>query len=128
MDFAMNDWTKERDLLIEDTLAFVQRVAADAPKTTGAPKPVVASVLPPVVAEVLTPKNRLDMERAVIQRRVANFAANQKKFQQDREEYYARTMADARATQWTAPRHLATTTATAEPTVGPRTTLPPNSQ
>jgi hypothetical protein len=68
------------------------------------------------------------MERAVIQKRVADFAANQKKFQQEREEYYAKTMADARETQWTAPRHLATATATAEPKVGPRTTLPPNSQ
>jgi hypothetical protein len=95
----------------------------------------VASVLPPVVAEVLTPKNRLDMERAVIQKRVADFAANQKKFQQEREEYCTRTMADARATQWTAPRHLATDgpndvapKTTTEPTLGQRTTLPPNSQ
>jgi len=37
----------------------------------------------------------------VIQRRVADFKANQKKFQKDREEYYTRTMANARATQWT---------------------------
>jgi hypothetical protein len=42
-------------------------------------------------------------ERDLIQRRIANFKANQKKFQQDREEYYTRTMADTRANRW-APR------------------------
>jgi len=97
----MNESTRKRDLLIEETLAFVQGVAADAPKTIDLPKPVVPSVPRPFVAEVPTTKSRLDMERAVIQRRVANFKANQEKFQQEREEYYAKTMADARATQWT---------------------------
>jgi uncharacterized membrane protein len=99
MAFAMNEWTAKRDLLIEETMAFVQGAVADAPKTTDATKPVVASVPRPVAGEALTPKNRLDMERAVIQKRVADFAANQKKFQQEREEYYEKTMADARATQ-----------------------------
>jgi len=41
----------------------------------------------------------------VIQRRVANFKANQKKFQKEREEYYARTMSAARATQRTPRSH-----------------------
>jgi hypothetical protein len=54
----------------------------------------------PMAAEVPPPKDRLDREGDVIKRRVANFKANQKKFQQDREEYYTRTMANARATQW----------------------------
>jgi hypothetical protein len=48
-------------------------------------------------------KNRLDMERDIIQTRVANFKANQRKFQQEREDYCTRTMSDARATQWTPP-------------------------
>ena len=141
----MNESTRKRDLLIEETLAFVQGVAADAPKTIDLPKPVVPSVPRPFVAEVPTTKSRLDMERAVIQRRVGNFKANQEKFQQEREEYYAKTMADARATQWTPRSRNILTSAKpttddakdssgvvpktiTELTIGPRTTtLPPNS-
>jgi hypothetical protein len=48
-------------------------------------------------------KDRLDRERDVLQMRVANFKANQRKFQQEREDYCTRTMSDARATQWTPP-------------------------
>src|ERR1700694_2006859 len=40
------------------------------------------------------------MERAAIQRRVMNFKAHQDRFQRERAEYYATTMAKARATQW----------------------------
>jgi hypothetical protein len=140
----MNEWTKKRDLLVEETLAFVQGVATEPPKATDSPKPVVPSVPRPVAAEVPSPKSRLDMERAVIKKRVANFKDTQKKFQQEREEYYARTMADARATQWT-PRSRDNDKSSAghfkdgakdrgvepkaitELAVGPRTTLPPNS-
>jgi hypothetical protein len=43
------------------------------------------------------------MERADIQKRIATFKANQQRFQREREEYYATTMARARATQWTPP-------------------------
>ena len=106
----MNDWRKQRDLLIEETMAFAQRVRSDAPKKFEFPKTVAPPVSqgvstqpepvrPPMTAEVPTPKDRLDSERDVIQRRVANFKANQKKFQNDREDYYTRTMSDARATQ-----------------------------
>jgi hypothetical protein len=69
----MNEWTKKRDLLVEETLAFVQGVATEPPKATDSPKPVVPSVPRPVAAEVPSPKSRLDMERAVIKKRVANF-------------------------------------------------------
>src|SRR5258708_758846 len=68
--FVMSDWMKPRDLLIEETLAFSQRVTAD----TKVVKP--AAVVPktyeqkPVTA-TLTEKP--DMERAAIQRRVMNF-------------------------------------------------------
>jgi len=41
------------------------------------------------------------MERAEIRTRVATFKANQQRFQRKREEYYATTMAKARATPWT---------------------------
>jgi LPS O-antigen subunit length determinant protein (WzzB/FepE family) len=95
--FVMSDWMKPRDLSIEETLAFSQRVTAD----TKVVKP--AAVVPktyeqkPVTA-TLTEKP--DMERAAIQRRVMNFKAHQDRFQREREEYYATTMAKARATQW----------------------------
>jgi chlorite dismutase len=88
--FVMNEWTNKRDLLVEETLAFVQGVTTDGPET------VIAAVAP------AAQKNRLDMERAVIQRRVASFKANQERFQREQEEYYAVTMAKARTTQWTA--------------------------
>jgi hypothetical protein len=108
--FVMNEWKKELDLLVEETMAFVRSVGDDASKKidfpqTAAPREsqgVASHPEPmqlPMAAEVPTPKDRLDMERDVIQRRVANFKANQKKFQKDREEYYTRTMATARA-QW----------------------------
>jgi hypothetical protein len=103
----MHEWKKELDLLVEETMAFVQSIGADASKTIDFPQRIAptvpqteaASVHQPMAAEVTTPKDRLDRERDVIQKRVANFKANQKKFQKDREEYYTRTMATARA-QW----------------------------
>jgi hypothetical protein len=106
----MNDWRKQRDLLIEETMIFAQRVGSDAPKQFGfrnnVSQPLTPVVGPqpeqlPMATEVPIPKDRLDTERDVVQRRLANFKATQKKFQQEREEYYARTMSDARATQWT---------------------------
>ena len=103
----MNEWMNQRDVLIEETMAFVQGVTADATKTADSPKSVVPLVQSPVVGAIPSPKNRVDMERAMIQRRVADFAARQKKFQQEREEYYESTMKAARATQWAAPRQLA---------------------
>jgi hypothetical protein len=104
----MSEWTKQHDVLIEETLAFVQGVVADAPEKTYSPKSVGPSVQRPVVGEVPSQKNRIDSERAMIQRRVADFAARQQKFQQEREEYYERTMKAARATRWAAPMQLAT--------------------
>lgn len=113
---VMDEWKKQLDLLVEETMAFVRTVGDDASKKIdflqiatprekqGVPRHPGPTQLP-MAAEVSTPKDRLDGERDVIQRRVANFKANQKKFQKDREEYYARTMANARATQWTPRSH-----------------------
>jgi len=53
----------------------------------------------PVIAKDLEPTDKLEMERTVIQRRVANFKAHQERFEREREEYFATTMATARATQ-----------------------------
>ena len=99
-------------MLIEETMAFTQRLGTDTPKQfefpNAIPHPLSSGVAIqpeprqlPRATEVPTPKDRLDTERDVVQRRLANFKATQKKFQQDREEYYSRTMSAARATQWT---------------------------
>jgi hypothetical protein len=103
----MDDWRKQRDLLIEETMVFAQRVRINAPKQFEFPK----TVGQPVAKGVATKSEPLQLprstevptsngERDLIQRRLANFSALQKKFQQEREEYYTRTMSDARATQW----------------------------
>jgi hypothetical protein len=104
----MDEWKKQLDVLVEETMAFVRTVSGDASKEidfpqTAAPREsqgVARHPEPmqlPMTAEVSPPKDRLDRERDAIQKRVANFKANQKKFQRDREEYYTRTMATARA-------------------------------
>jgi hypothetical protein len=105
----MNEWKTQLDLLVEETMAFVRVVSgkkieflqtATPQEKQGVPRHPESMRLA-TAAEVSTPKDGLDGERDMIQRRVANFKANQEKFQKDREEYYARTMANARATRWT---------------------------
>jgi hypothetical protein len=104
---VMNDWMKQRDLLIEETLEFVQGITTDlktavpSAQKEAETKEYPTAVQNPVVAEVPAPKDKLDMERTAILRRVANFKANQQRFQREREEYFQNTMAKARATQWT---------------------------
>jgi hypothetical protein len=47
----MNDWMKQRDLLIEEALSFAQAVAARAPKTASTPihQPDAAQVVASLV-------------------------------------------------------------------------------
>jgi hypothetical protein len=82
------------------SLSMVEMVAVAKPKPVEVAPP---SSQQPLVKQP-TPKERLDMERAEIRTRVATFKANQQRFQREREEYYATTMAKARATQWTPPK------------------------
>jgi hypothetical protein len=111
--FVMDEWKKQLDVLVEETMAFVRTVSGDASKKidfrqTIAPRELqgVPELMQlPMAAKVPPPIDKLDRESDVIQRRVANFKANQKKFQKEREEYYARTMSAARATQWTPRSH-----------------------
>jgi hypothetical protein len=75
-------------------------VAADASKRVALQQAVEAkepatSVQKPVVAKDLAPKDKLKMERTIIQRRVMNFKAHQERFQREREESFATTMAKA---------------------------------
>ena len=103
----MNDWMKQRDLLVEEALAFAQAVAARAPKMALAPVPqpdttqvAASSVQRPVATTESTPKDTPNMERTAILRQVANFKAHQQRFEQEREDYFQKTMAKARTDQW----------------------------
>ena len=87
-------WIKDRDRLIEETLAFVQEVATLKPSQIEIPK----QIEPPKAIEVVQiakPKDKL-FEREEIRRRLADFKATQNRFQREREEYYKTTMAKVR--------------------------------
>ena len=88
-------------------MEFVQEVAANSKIIAPLVQQVIEAnksptfVQKPVDARDPAPTDKLDMERAAILRRVANFKANQQRFHREREEYFAGTMAKARANQWT---------------------------
>jgi hypothetical protein len=105
----MKLWMRERDQLIEQTMAFVQGVAAAKPARAPAAGPAsaepakpVAQVVPPELPKLagiavmgLAP---MASERAEIERRVAKFKAQQQKFQRAREAHYDAIFSKARAT------------------------------
>jgi hypothetical protein len=94
----MKWWMRERDQLIEQTLAFVEGVAAARPVRTDAAVP--ARVEPPRPAEPPKPVGPgfMASERAEIERRVANFKAHQQKFQREREAHYNAVFSKTRVT------------------------------
>ena len=105
----MKWWMRERDQLIEQTLAFVEGVAAARPARTAAAAPARAEPAKPVAqarpaeppkSAGLVPIRLAPMasERAEIERRVANFKAQQQKFQRAREAHYDAIFSKARAT------------------------------
>jgi uncharacterized protein (DUF2461 family) len=77
-------WKQERDLLLAQTMAFVQSVAAKATDTV--------DILPPR----LSPIGQSDL-RDEIRRRVAAFRVRQQAFDRDRDAYCNAMMAKARA-------------------------------
>ena len=96
---------RARDELIEQTLAFVEGVTAARPARTAAvasaraePAKPAGQAEPPKTARV-TPTSLAPMasERADIERRVANFKAQQQKFQRAREAHYDTIFSKARA-------------------------------
>jgi hypothetical protein len=118
---VMKLWMRERDQLIEQTMAFVQGVAAARPARAAAVGPVRAepakpvalagpAELPrelprpagiaPIIAPIIAPLGLAPMasERADIERRVAKFKAQQQKFQRAREAHYDAIFSKARAT------------------------------
>jgi flagellar biosynthesis/type III secretory pathway protein FliH len=97
----MKWWMRERDQLIEQTMAFVEGVTAarpvraePSPKSEPAPKPEPA---PAVEASKPAAPAFMASERAEIEKRVANFKAHQQKFQREREEHYNAVFAKTRA-------------------------------
>ena len=108
-------WMRERDLLIAQTMAFVQSVTGSKP---AAEKPVAFSAAtsdlpaaspimpdieamlaeaignpqPPKPAQISRPALRSEYQNE-IQARVANFRAHQQRFLREREEYCSTTMA-----------------------------------
>jgi hypothetical protein len=100
----MKWWMRERDQLIEQTLAFVEGVAAARPVRTDAAVPARVEPPKPVEpAKSVGPAKSMGpgfmaSERAEIERRVANFKAHQQKFQREREEHYNAVFAKTRVT------------------------------
>jgi hypothetical protein len=104
----MKLWMRERDQLIEQTMAFVQGVAAAKPVRAPAIGPVPAGPARPVAqATPELPKSAgiavmglapIASERAEIEHRVAKFKAQQQKFQRAREAHYDAIFSKARAT------------------------------
>ena len=114
------NWKNERDLLIAQTLAFVQSVSGNT--TDAAPKPdlkaepdAAPSVeAAPVVAiklaaEIADPPQDTQVDihiprtmvpgdiRAEMQNRIANFRAHQERFHRERAKYFSDTLARLRA-------------------------------
>jgi hypothetical protein len=120
-------WMRERDLLIAQTLAFVQSVTGKAPaadkavatpggfepvappRLADAPKSIVVAEPMPDIAAVLavpaepprpTRMAALDLQQdfqSEIRSRVANFRAHQERFNKEREAYCTATLAKVRA-------------------------------
>ena len=100
-------WKKERDLLIAQTMAFVQSVAGKTTDTDGRLESGLEPTPPNEPAKVARPADVLPTARLSpigntdlrdeIRRRVAAFRARQQLFDRDRNEYCNAMMAKARA-------------------------------
>src|ERR1700709_557277 len=110
------DWKKERDLLIAQTMAFVQAVSkkpdmeqtAEVALSVAAPNVAAARVdVTERAAEIADtseqtriiqiPQTIAPSARTEIQDRIANFRAPQQRFDREREEYFSATLARLRA-------------------------------
>ena len=99
-------WKKERDLLLAQTMAFVQSVAGKATDVDGRPE---ARLRPVSSEQLFTPDRPVDVlparlsligpsdMRDEIRRRVAAFRVRQQAFDRDRDAYRNAMMAKARA-------------------------------
>jgi hypothetical protein len=104
----MKLWMRERDQLIEQTLAFVEGVAAAKPARAAVAGAALAQSKPIAQAGPAEPPKPekfialglppMASERAEIEHRVAKFKAQQQKFQRAREAHYDAIFSKARAT------------------------------
>jgi hypothetical protein len=97
-------WQMERDLLIAQTMAFVQSVTASKTDAEGRVESIPLGLLaelkqPAPAAPVVrvNPPARLDDMREEIRGRVAAFRAHQELFRRDRDEYCESVLARVRA-------------------------------
>jgi hypothetical protein len=115
-------WMRERDLLIAQTMAFVQSVtgkkpdadtaalrsetpaASEASRPFEAPKPIPAAAPMPDIEALLAenpepprPAPIARSEQSEIKARVAHFRAHQERFNREREAYCSATMAKVHA-------------------------------
>jgi hypothetical protein len=96
-------WQAERDILIAQTMAFVQSVAGKTTEAQGrleaipANKPAEMERQTRVVAVVCAPPARNSELREEIRGRVAAFRAHQALFNRDRDEYCDSILAKVRA-------------------------------
>jgi hypothetical protein len=95
MGCVVQQWMRDRDLLVEEALAFAKSVAAAKPVRIE----TVTLVAPPKAVETAQlPKARNTLfERDQIRERVAHFKATQCKFEIEREEYFDKTMWSVRS-------------------------------
>ena len=126
-------WKKERDLLIAQTMAFVQSVtgkksdaelteagakfelkAPSATKTTpvSAVEILAAEIIaPPQAGSQVSPQAHIQIQRSNVssdirsemQARVANFRAHQERFNRERDEYFSATLKKLRTSIGNAP-------------------------
>ncbi len=101
-------WKKELDALVEQALAMTKSVKGTSVQTKPEfdPKAALESSIASVEQVLGTERQRpqpASSERKAIQQRVANFRAHQQKLQNEREEYFMRTMAQARAAMLSRP-------------------------
>ena len=120
-------WMRERDLLIAQTMAFVQSVSGkepdaeqmavrpEVPQPFEAPKSILAAAPMPDVEALLAdtsvaagpsrpaaiarfaPRGDFQSEQSEIKARVANFRAHQERFKRERDAYCSATMAKVHA-------------------------------
>ena len=99
-------WASERDLLIVQTMAFVQSVTGKKPETDARIQPLSSSALgeldrPELAAvAVETPLKPAAASpvRAEIESRVAAFRAHQQRFDRERDRHYNSVLTEIRAT------------------------------
>jgi hypothetical protein len=91
----MRLWKRKPDLLVEETLAFVQEASVEPNRSE---KPILAAELVESVLQsnLPKPKDRL-FEDEELQNRLSEFKAVQHRFEREREEFFKKTMSKVRS-------------------------------